>query len=101
MELTDNKHVNKWETPRVQVPQKTRPMVFWGRLHLRAARESRAASPVCVCVCACSHSVMSDSVTPWTIALPDSSVHVILQARILEWVAIPFSRGGLPSQLSW
>ena len=25
--------------------------------------------------------------------LPGSSVHVILQARILEWVAISFSRG--------
>ena len=24
---------------------------------------------------------------------PDSSVHGILQARTLEWVAIPFSRG--------
>ena len=24
---------------------------------------------------------------------PDTSVHGILQARILEWVAIPFSRG--------
>jgi len=24
---------------------------------------------------------------------PDSSVHGILQARILHWVAIPFSRG--------
>ena len=24
---------------------------------------------------------------------PGSSVHGILQARILEWVAIPFSRG--------
>ena len=24
---------------------------------------------------------------------PGSSVHRILQARILEWVAIPFSRG--------
>ena len=29
---------------------------------------------------------MSDS-------LPGSSVHGILQARILEWVAMPFSRG--------
>ena len=27
--------------------------------------------------------------TPWTVAC---SVHGILQARILEWVAIPFSR---------
>ena len=26
-------------------------------------------------------------------SLPDSSVHGILQARILEWVAIPFSSG--------
>ena len=32
------------------------------------------------------------SVTPWTTALPGSSVHGILWARILEWVAIPFSR---------
>ena len=31
--------------------------------------------------------VVSDSV------IPDSSVHGLLQARILEWVAIPFSRG--------
>ena len=28
-------------------------------------------------------------VTPWTVAF----VHRILQARILEWVAIPFSTG--------
>ena len=27
---------------------------------------------------------------------PGSSVHVILPARILEWVAIPFSRGSSP-----
>ena len=26
-------------------------------------------------------------------SIPGSSVHGILQARILEWVAIPFSRG--------
>ena len=31
-------------------------------------------------------------VTPWSVcSLPDSSVHGILQARILEWVAISFS----------
>ena len=32
-------------------------------------------------------------VTVWTIAPPGSSVHGILQARILEWVAMPSSRG--------
>ena len=39
-------------------------------------------------MCMLSHSVMSNSVQPH-----DSSVHGILQGRILEWVAIPFSRG--------
>ena len=29
---------------------------------------------------------------------PGSSVHGILQARILEWVAISFSRGIFPTQ---
>ena len=85
MELTDNEHVNKWETPRVQVPQKTRPRVFWGRLHLRAARESRAASPMCVCVPVVTQSCL----TLWDPM--DYTVHRILQARILESVAYPFS----------
>ena len=41
-----------------------------------------------------SHSVVSDSfATPWTVALPGSSVHGISQAGILECVAISFSRG--------
>ena len=30
---------------------------------------------------------------PWTVARQALSVHGILQARILKWVAIPFSRG--------
>ena len=37
-------------------------------------------------------SVVSNSVTPWTVACQAPSVYGILQARILEWVAIPFSR---------
>ena len=36
-------------------------------------------------------SVVSDFATPWTCSPPGSSVHGILQARILEWVAISFS----------
>ena len=32
--------------------------------------------------------------TPWII----TSVHGILQARILEWVAIPFSRGSFQAR---
>ena len=38
-------------------------------------------------------SVTSDSAIIWTIAHPGSSVHGILQTRILEWVAMPSSRG--------
>ena len=30
---------------------------------------------------------------PMDCSLPGSSVHGILQARILDWVAVPFSRG--------
>ena len=43
-----------------------------------------------VCVC---RSVLSDSLRPHGF-----SVHGILQARILKWVAIPFSKGLFPTQ---
>ena len=38
-------------------------------------------------------SVVSDSCHPMDYSLPGFSVHEILQARILEWVTISFSRG--------
>ena len=38
-------------------------------------------------------SVMSDSLQPVNCSPPGPSVHGILQARILEWVTISFSRG--------
>ena len=40
-----------------------------------------------------SHSVLSDSLQPYGCNPPDFSIYRVLQARILEWVAIPFSRG--------
>ena len=39
-----------------------------------------------------SYSVMSDSVTPWTVACQAPMSMGILQATILEWVAMPSSR---------
>ena len=36
---------------------------------------------------------MTNSCNPMDCSPPDSSLHGILQARILKWVAIPFSRG--------
>ena len=55
---------------------------------------------VCVCVCVCvymrvcvfSHSVVSSLCNPMDCSLPGSSVHGILQARILEQVAISYSK---------
>ena len=49
---------------------------------------------VCVCVCVCAHTQWCPTLCdPMDCSLPGSSVYGILQARILEWVAIPFSRG--------
>ena len=46
-----------------------------------------------VCACMLGHSVMSESLWLHGLCLPDSSVHGIFQARILEWVAIYSFRG--------
>ena len=48
----------------------------------------------CTCAISCTHVVLVPQLcsTPWDpMDLPGSSVHGILQARILEWVSIPFS----------
>ena len=51
----------------------------------------------CVCVGVCVWVLVARSrptlCDPMDCSLPGSSVHGILQARILEWVAIPFFRG--------
>jgi len=39
-------------------------------------------------------------VTPWTVLHQASSIHGILQARILERVAISFSRGPSPPKIT-
>ena len=44
-----------------------------------------AFSKYCVCVCAQSCPTLCD---PMDYSLPDSSVHRISQARMLEWIAI-------------
>ena len=60
---------------------------------------------VCVCVCVRAHThVHARSVTQLCLtvcnrldgSLPGSSIHQILQARILEWVAVSFSRSSWP-----
>ena len=52
---------------------------------------------VCVCVCVCVYTQSCLTFCdPMNCSLTGSSVHGILQARILEWVAISFSRGSSP-----
>ena len=53
-------------------------------------REEDSKAALVVCVLSCSVVWVCD---PLAYSLPGSSVHGILQARILEWGAIPFSRG--------
>ena len=50
-----------------------------------------------------SHSVVSDSLRPHRLfSWPGSSIHGIFQARVLEWVAISFSRGSSsPRERTW
>ena len=52
---------------------------------------------VCVCVCVCVYVLVAQSCltlcNPMDCSPQDSTVHGISQARILEWVAISFSRG--------
>ena len=53
---------------------------------------------MCACVCA---KLLQSCLTlcdPTDCSLPGSSVHGILQATILEWVAISFSRGSSQSR---
>ena len=44
---------------------------------------------------ACMLSRVRHFATPWTVArqAPPSMVHGILQARVLQWIAMPSSRG--------
>ena len=46
----------------------------------------------CVCVCVLVAQLCPTLCDPIDCSLPDSSVHGVLQARILEWVAISFSK---------
>ena len=59
------------------------------------AREPKKDVCVCVCVCVCVFSTQSCPTLcdPMDCNPPGSSVHGILQERILERIAIPFSRG--------
>ena len=57
---------------------------------------------VCVCVCARVSQSCPTLCDPMDCSPPHSSIQGILQARILEWVAIPFSKGSSqPRDRTW
>ena len=71
------------QSPYIYVP-------YWGMTWSRSLHLSRPVSPcVHVCLVAQSCSTLCD---PMDCSPPGSSIHGILQARILGWSAIPFSR---------
>ena len=53
---------------------------------------------VCVCVCVLVTQLCLTLGSPMDCNSPGFSVHGIFQARILEWVAIPFSKGSSQSR---
>ena len=63
---------------------------------------ARVSAPSCFCFCGLWVCVFAQSCPtlcdPVDCSPPGSSVHGILQARILEWVAIPSSEGIFPTQ---
>ena len=54
---------------------------------------TQTSGEVQLCCAVLSHLVVSDSATSWTVAHQNSLSMGILQARILEWGTISFSRG--------
>ena len=66
---------------------------WWSELGLQGRRESEGENVLQSCPILCA---------PMDCSLPGSSVIGILQARILEWVAIPFSReSSQPGNQAW
>ena len=81
-------------------PQELKPsrllsrMIMGGRKEGETGRDGgRERERECVCVCVCVAQSCLTLCDSMDCSPPGSSVHGILQARILEWVATSFSRG--------
>ena len=70
------------------------PWMQWAPKHPAhsSSWEDRLSFKVCMCVCSVTQSCLT-LCNPIDCSPPGSSVHKIVQARILEWVAISSSRG--------
>ena len=63
---------------------------FWYEPYMRLAEGLSVR--LCACVCAKLLQLCPTLCDPMDCSSPDSPVHEVLQARILEWVAISYSR---------
>ena len=63
-------------------------VIFWPKSHITSLLNSKPFMHVCICAQSCP--ILCH---PMDCSLTGSSVHGIFQARIMEWVAISFSRG--------
>ena len=74
---------------------------FWvlaGPCKITMVLKESQVRKVCVCVCVLVTQSCPTLCSPIDCSQPGSSVHGILQERILEWVAISFSRGSSQSR---
>ena len=89
--------VRRWRSGCFWILGIQHPLWKWSRKHQQSKPKARVRITPCVCVCVCVCVLVDQSCLilcdPMDCSPPGSSVHGILQARILEWVAIPFSRG--------
>ena len=97
-----NKGESGWGYPMTQIPGNQLRVSdgfclvdvdAWQILFLKSSRQDHSETCASLTIFLFSHSVVSNSATPWTAACQAPLVHEILQAKMLEWVAIPFSRG--------
>ena len=72
------------------IAQKAQPGTLWWPRGVRWGKGGKYICLCMVCVCGLVTKLFLTRVTPWTVG---SSVNGIFQSRILEWVAISFSRG--------
>jgi len=72
------------------IAQKAQPGTLWWPRGVRCGKGGKYICVCMVCVCGLVTKLCLTLVTPWTVG---SSVNGIFQSRILEWVAISFSRG--------
>ena len=85
--------VGHWRDP---PSLKSSPFVEQGLQPVSEAAEANIPFLPCVCALVCVQVFATTLCDPMDCSPPGFSVHGILQARILEWIAVTFSRGDFP-----